>query len=118
MDRNSDKYPHVTEWTLVHELIRAALRARFALINQDLGAARDVALMYLDRALMSVDQTHETAEKFRAAVDEFNEEKATGDDTNSDGPTPLISINEEDDGVAGIWISCCEYVNLTADKED
>ncbi len=112
ISRTDERYPIVTNWTMVHDLIRAALRAKDALAPDADQVARNVAAAYLDTALMHVDEAHVTAERFRAKVQEFGEEKETGDDTNDDGTTPLISVNDDDGEPCGIWISCCEYVEL------
>lgn len=121
MRREDEKYYQVTNWTLVHELIKAALKAREAVREGADQTARNIAIAHLDVVLMHVDEAHAMAEKHADTVKEFDIEKSIADDTNGDGPIPLISINEDDDapgGVAGIWISMCEYVDLTRDRDD
>jgi hypothetical protein len=126
MNRDNPSYAQVTNWTLVHELIRAALQAKAALAPEADATARNVAQVYLDKALMSVDEAHALNEKHRAAVAEFTDEQDRGDDTNGDGSCPMIGENEDYDeenytapaGVGGIWISHCSYVDLTKEKQD
>jgi hypothetical protein len=107
IDRSDPAYARVTNWSLVHDLIKACV------------AASNGDLSLIEPALAAVDDAHTTNAKHRVAVAFFTDEMDRGDDTNGDGDCPLISLNEgEGDEVDGIWISHCSYVDLTSEENE
>lgn len=118
MERSDPKYSGVTNWSLVHALIKACVAADAVLDPYSMpGDAGTEAKTLLADALKGVDEAHALAEKYAAQVAEFQKATLRDDDTLEDGDYPLISESDNDDDgkPEGIWISASCYVDLTED---